>query len=141
MTRWASSFKSSVSSKESILLNYDGNVAEGGGENLFLVEDGVIYTPPVGSCILNGITRQTVIQLAKDLGFEVREEVIPRERIYIADEAFFTGSAAELSPIRSLDKIEIGEGKRGPITKQLQDTLFDVINNRVEDKYGWLSYI
>ncbi|MBE6493503.1 MAG: branched-chain amino acid transaminase [Methanosphaera stadtmanae] len=127
--------------KESILLNYEGNVAEGGGENLFLVEDGIIYTPPVGSSILNGITRKTVIQLAKDLGFEVREEVIPRERIYIADEAFFTGSAAELSPIRSLDKIKIGEGKRGPITKQLQDTLFDVINNRVEDKYNWLSFV
>ncbi|MEE3325631.1 MAG: aminotransferase class IV, partial [Methanosphaera sp.] len=87
------------------------------------------------------ITRNTVIQVAKDLGFEVREERIPRERVYTADELFFTGTAAELSPIRSVDQIIIGEGKRGPITKKLQDNLFDIINNKVEDKYGWLDFI
>ena len=126
---------------ESIVLNYNGDVGEGSGENLFLIENGVIYTPDIGSSVLNGITRNTVIQLAKDLGYEVREERIPRERVYTADELFFTGTAAELSPIRSVDKITIGEGKRGPITKDLQDALFDVINNKVEDKYGWLDFI
>ena len=126
---------------ESIVLNYNGDVGEGSGENLFLIENGVIYTPDIGSSVLNGITRNTVIQLAKDLGYEVREERIPRERVYTADELFFTGTAAELSPIRSVDKITIGEGKRGPITKELQDALFDVINNKVEDKYGWLDFI
>ena len=127
--------------KESIVLNYNGDVGEGSGENIFMIEDGVIITPDIGSSVLNGITRKSVIQIAKDLGYEVREERIPRERIYIADEVFFTGTAAELSPIRSVDKIQIGKGKRGPITKKLQDRLFDIINNKVEDKYGWLDFI
>ena len=126
---------------ESIVLNYNGDVGEGSGENLFLIEDGILFTPDIGSSVLNGITRNTVIQIANDLGYEVREERIPRERVYTADEVFFTGTAAELSPIRSVDKITIGEGKRGPITKEIQDKLFDVINNKVEDKYGWLDFI
>ena len=127
--------------KESIVLNYNGDVGEGSGENLFMVEDGIIYTPDLGSSVLNGITRNSVIQIANDLGYEVREQRIPRERIYIADEVFFTGTAAELSPIRSVDKIQIGKGKRGPITKELQDNLFDIVNNKVEDKYGWLDFL
>lgn len=127
--------------KESVLLNYQGNVAEGSGENIFLIEDGVIYTPDLGSSVLKGITRDTVMTIAKDLGYEVKEETISRERMYIADEVFFTGSAAELSPIRSIDQIKIGKGKRGPITKKLQDALFDIINNRVEDEHGWLDFL
>ena len=127
--------------KESIVLNYNGDVGEGSGENLFMVEDGIIYTPDLGSSVLNGITRNSVIQIANDSGYEVREQRIPRERIYIADEVFFTGTAAELSPIRSVDKIQIGKGKRGPITKELQDNLFDIVNNKVEDKYEWLDFL
>lgn len=127
--------------KESVLLNYSGNVAEGSGENIFLIEDGKIYTPDLGSSVLRGITRDTVITIAEDLGYEVSQEIISRERMYLADEVFFTGSAAELSPIRSIDQIQIGKGKRGPITKKLQDALFDIINNRVEDEHGWLDFI
>ncbi|PAV07967.1 branched-chain amino acid transaminase [Methanosphaera cuniculi] len=127
--------------KESVLLNYSGNVAEGSGENIFLIEDGKIYTPDLGSSVLRGITRDTVITIAEDLGYEVSQEIISRERLYLADEVFFTGSAAELSPIRSIDQIQIGKGKRGPITKKLQDALFDIINNRVEDEHGWLDFI
>ncbi|MCD7782004.1 MAG: branched-chain amino acid transaminase [Methanosphaera sp.] len=127
--------------KESILLNYNGDVGEGTGENLFFIEDGEIYTPDLGSSVLKGITRDTVMTIAKDLGYKVHVERIPRERLYTADEVFLTGSAAELSPIRSIDKIKIGKGKRGPITKNIQDNLFDVINNKVEDKYGWLDFI
>ncbi len=127
--------------KESILLNYNGEVAEGTGENVFFVEDGELYTPNIGSSVLKGITRDTVITIAKDLGYKVHEERIPRERLYTADEVFFTGTAAELSPIRSIDKIQIGKGKRGPVTKKIQEHLFDVLNNKVEDKYGWLDFI
>lgn len=127
--------------KESVLLNYQGNVAEGSGENIFLIEDGIIYTPDLGSSVLKGITRDTVITIAEDQGYEVREETISRERLYLADEVFFTGTAAELSPIRSIDKIKIGKGKRGLITKKLQDELFNIINNKTEDKFGWLTFI
>ncbi|RAP44216.1 branched-chain amino acid transaminase [uncultured Methanosphaera sp.] len=127
--------------KESILLNYNGDVAEGTGENVFFVENGELYTPDIGSSVLKGITRDTVITIAKDLGYKVHEERIPRERLYTADEVFFTGTAAELSPIRSIDKIQIGKGKRGPVTKKIQEHLFDVLNNKVEDKYGWLDFI
>ena len=126
--------------KESIVLNYDGTVGEGSGENLFIVEGDTLVTPNL-STVLNGITRKTVMQIAKDLGYKVKEEPIARERVFIADEVFFTGTAAELSPIRSVDKIEIGKGKRGPITKEIQDVLFDILNGKIEDKYGWLDYI
>lgn len=127
--------------KESIMLNYEGNIGEGTGENIFFVEDGELYTPNIGSSVLKGITRDTIMTVAKDLGYKVTEEPIPRERLYTADEVFFTGTAAELSPIRSIDKIQIGKGKRGPITKKIQDSLFDILNNKVEDKYGWLDFI
>ncbi len=127
--------------KESIMLNYNGDVGEGTGENLFFVEDGELYTPDIGSSVLRGITRDTVITIAKDLGYEIHEERIPRERLYTADEVFLTGTAAELSPIRSIDKIKIGQAKRGPVTKKIQTVLFDILNNKVEDKYEWLDFI
>lgn len=126
---------------EGIGLSSSGVVSEGSGENLFLIFKGKIITPPLGSSVLLGITRQTVMTLAKDLGFELVEQVIPREMLYIADELFFTGTAAEISPIRSVDKIQIGSGSRGPITKAIQDELFGILSGDKKDKYGWLDYI
>ena len=123
---------------EAILLDYFGNVSEGSGENIFIVEDGTIVTPDLTS-ILRGITRDSVITLARDLGYEVKEEVIARERLYLADEAFFTGSAAEVTPISSVDGRPVGSGVMGPITKEIQETFFDVVKGQVEDKYGWLT--
>jgi branched-chain amino acid aminotransferase len=126
---------------EGIGLNASGHISEGSGENIFLVMDGKIYTPSLSASILPGIIRDTVIQLAKDLDISLTEETIPREMLYIADEVFFTGSAAEITPIRSVDKINIGKSKRGPITKILQDEYFAYINGEREDKYNWLIYI
>ena len=119
-----------------------GNVSEGSGQNIFIVRDGAIYTPPLGSSILGGITRDSVITLARDLGYTVTETVdLPREALYIADEVFFVGTAAEVTPIRSVDKITIGAGRRGPITEALQRAFFDVINGEVPDTHGWLTYV
>lgn len=126
---------------EGIALDPLGNLSEGSGQNLFLVREGVIYTPPVTASILPGITRNSVITLARDLGFDVREENLPREFLYIADEAFFTGTAAEITPIRSVDKITMGEGRRGPVTEALQRAFFDVINGNAPDRHGWLTYV
>ncbi|MCK4646360.1 MAG: branched-chain amino acid transaminase [Candidatus Aminicenantes bacterium] len=126
---------------EGIGLNVSGHISEGSGENIFLVIDGKIHTPPLSASILPGIIRDTVIHLAQDLDIPLTEEILPREMLYIADEIFFTGSAAEITPIRSVDKIKIGEGKRGPITKILQDEYFAYINGEREDKYNWLIYI
>jgi len=126
---------------EGIALNVRGYISEGSGENVFLVIDGTIHTPSLSASILPGITRAMVIQLAKDLGFPFIEETIPREMLYIADEVFFTGSAAEITPIRSVDKLPVGKGERGPITKNLQDEFFAYINGEKEDKYHWLTYI
>ena len=126
---------------EGIGLNASGHISEGSGENIFLVMDGKIYTPSLSASILPGIIRDTVIQLAKDLEISLTEETIPREMLYIADEVFFTGSAVEITPIRSVDKINIGKSKRGPITKILQDEYFAYINGEREDKYNWLKYI
>ena len=126
---------------EGIALNVRGHVSEGSGENIFIVKDGVLYTPPLSSSILPGITRDTVIKLAQDIGLVVKEDTIPREALYIADEVFFTGSAAEITPIRSIDKIIIGNGKRGKITERLQKEFFSYINGEREDKYNWLTYI
>jgi branched-chain amino acid aminotransferase len=126
---------------EGIALNVRGHVSEGSGENIFLVSDGIVHTPPLSSSILPGITRATVIQLLKDLEIPVVEDTIPREMLYIAEEVFFTGSAAEITPIKSIDKITIGSGERGPITKQLQEEFFDYINGKKEDKYKWLTYL
>lgn len=126
---------------EGIGLTYDGTLSEGSGENLFVIMKGKIVTPDLASSVLPGITRDSVIQIAGDLGFDVIERPIPREMLYIADEVFFTGTAAEVSPIRSVDKIQIGEGKRGPITTQIQKRLFDILSTDTEDKYSWLDYL
>ncbi len=126
---------------EGIALNVRGHVSEGSGENIFLVYDGIAHTPPLSSSILPGITRATVIQLLKDLKISVVEDTIPREMLYIAEEVFFTGSAAEITPIRSIDKITIGSGERGPITKRLQEEFFAYINGEREDRYNWLTYV
>lgn len=126
---------------EGIALNVRGHISEGSGENVFIIIDGTIHTPPLSSSILPGITRDTVIRLAEDLNIPFIEETIPREMLYIADEVFFTGSAAEITPIRSIDKIIIGKGKRGPVAKNLQDEYFAYIDGEREDKYHWLTYI
>ncbi len=126
---------------EGIALDNTGYVSEGSGENIFAVKNGVVYTPPLHACILPGITRNTVIQLCKDLGIPVIQEMLNREFLYLADEVFFTGSAAEVTPIRSIDKITIGEGKAGPITKKIQKYFFDIIEGRIEDKHNWLTKV
>jgi len=124
---------------EGIALNPEGYVSEGSGENIFMVRGGKIYTPPLAASILLGITRDTVITIARDLGYEVIEEMIPRAMLYLADELFFTGSAAEITPIRSVDRIKIGTGRRGPVTEELQRQFFAIINGEVQDRYGWLT--
>lgn len=126
---------------EGIALNVRGHISEGSGENIFIVINGEIHTPPLSSSILPGITRDTVICMAKDLGFTLVEETIPREILYIAEEVFFTGSAAEITPIRSVDKITVGNGKRGPVVKRLQDEFSAYINGEKKDKYRWLTYV
>ena len=126
---------------EGIALDVSGNVSEGSGQNIFMVRDGVIYTPPLGSSILGGITRDSIMTLARDLGYTVTESIIPREALYIADELFFVGTAAEVTPVRSVDKQKIGAGRRGPITKALQQAFFDVINGGVPDTHGWLTFV
>jgi branched-chain amino acid aminotransferase len=123
---------------EGIMLTVDGYVAEGSGENLFLVRDDRIYTAPSNLSILPGITRNAVIKLAKARGYAVEEKPITREALYIADELFFTGTAAEVTPIRAVDHYTIGSGKRGPITRELQDAFFDVVREG-NDPYGWLT--
>jgi branched-chain amino acid aminotransferase len=126
---------------EGIALDSAGHLSEGSGENLFLVRDEVLYTPPLTSSILPGITRDSVIAIARDLGFTVREEMLPREMLYIADEAFFAGTAVEITPIRSVDRITIGAGARGPVTAAVQRAYFDIINGRAPDTRGWLTYV
>jgi branched-chain amino acid aminotransferase len=124
---------------EGIGLASDGAVSEGAGENLFLIRDGVIYTPGLGNSILHGITRDTIMTLARAHGFEVREQTIPRELLYLADEIFLTGTAAEITPVRSVDRIAIGAGKRGPITEALQAAFFGLFSGKTPDKWGWLE--
>ncbi len=123
---------------EALLLDTDGYVSEGAGENVFIVRDGVLYTPDLASC-LAGITRESVITIAHDLGIEVREKRITRDEMYCADEAFFSGTAAEITPIRELDDRQIGEGRRGPITEKLQSIFFDAVAGRNERYAKWLS--
>jgi len=126
---------------EGIALDSFGYVSEGSGENIFVVRHGVIHTPPITASILPGITRDSVITLARDLGYRVREEMMPRELLCIADEVFFTGTAVELTPVRSIDRQQIGNGRRGPVTEALQRAFFDVINGEVPDTRGWLRYV
>ncbi|HIF9190277.1 TPA: branched-chain amino acid transaminase [Photobacterium damselae] len=126
---------------EGIALNVEGYISEGAGENLFVVRNGIISTPPATGSILPGITRDTIMTLAKELGYEVREENIAREALYLADEVFMTGTAAEIVPVRSVDQITVGVGKRGPVTKVMQEAFFGLFNGTTEDKWGWLDYV
>jgi len=124
---------------EGIALDARGYVSEGSGENLFMVRDGKLITPPLSASVLPGITRDCVMVLARELGYEVSEDDIPRESMYIADEVFFTGTAAEITPIRSIDKVPIGIGRRGPITEEIQKAFFAHVEGRVDDTHGWLT--
>src|SRR5271156_1468589 len=126
---------------EGIALDSSGYVSEGSGENIFAVRDGKILTPPLGASVLPGITRDTIIQLAHSLGIPIAEGLIPREMLYIADELFFSGTAAEVTPIRSVDRIQIGKGKRGPITERIQREFFSIVEGKVPDRFGWLTPI
>ena len=124
---------------EGIALDTSGNVSEGSGQNVFIVRDGVIYTPPISSSVLWGITRDSVITIAKELGFEVREQVLPRETLYLADEVFFVGTAVEVTPIRSVDRLKVGRGRRGPITESVQQRFFQIVRGDAPDIHGWLQ--
>jgi len=126
---------------EGIALDVEGYLSEGSGENLFIVKNGSLLTPPLVSSVLPGITRDSVIALSRRLGIRVIEERVPREMLYLADEVFFTGTAAEITPIRSVDKIVVGRGVRGPVTEALQRAFFDVIECRAPDEFGWLTFV
>ncbi|MCL4779149.1 MAG: branched-chain amino acid transaminase [Gammaproteobacteria bacterium] len=124
---------------EGIALSTNGTVSEGAGENLFLVRDGAIVTPATTDSVLQGITRDAVMTLARELGIPIREQGIPREMLYVADEIFLTGTAAEITPVRSVDRITVGSGTRGPVTTALQNAFFGLFNGRTTDKWGWLE--
>jgi branched-chain amino acid aminotransferase len=124
---------------EGIALDTNGNLSEGSGQNIFIVRDGVLHTPPIGSSVLAGITRDSVIVLAREMGFEVREQTIPREMLYIADEVFFVGTAVEVTPIKTVDRAKVGRGRRGPITEALQQRFFQLVKGEVPDAHGWLQ--
>lgn len=126
---------------EGIALDVNGCLSEGAGENLFVIKKGVLYTPPTTACILPGLTRDTIMELARARGYEVREESIAREALYLADEFFMTGTAAEVVPVRSVDQIQVGDGKRGPITEELQKAYFDLVKGQANDNNGWLEYV
>jgi branched-chain amino acid aminotransferase len=124
---------------EGIMLDSFGFVSEGSGENLFVVRDDVLYTAPLGAGILQGITRDAIMQLARDRGIEVREQLLPREFLYVADELFFCGTAVEVTPIRSVDRMPVGSGRRGPVTEQLQRDFLETVHGRIPDRHGWLT--
>jgi branched-chain amino acid aminotransferase len=126
---------------EAIALGPGGLVSEGSGQNVMLVRDGVLITTPVDGTILQGITRDAVLRIARDLGIDIRESMIPREMLYTADELFFTGTAAEITPIRSIDRIVVGTGRRGPVTARIQQRFLDIVTGRVADPCGWLTYV
>ena len=126
---------------EGIGLAPDGTLSEGSGENLFLVKDGVLLTPALAHSVLGGITRDTVMRLARERGIEVRECAIPRELLYIADEAFFTGTAVEITPIASVDRLAVGSGRRGPVTESLQKAFFGLFSGETADEWGWLDHV
>ncbi|MFH1784656.1 MAG: branched-chain amino acid transaminase [bacterium] len=126
---------------EGIVLDTNGYVSEGSGENIFVARNSVIYTPPTSASILAGITRHSMFVLARDLGIRIEKHMIPREALYIADEIFFTGTAAEVTPVTKVDNIAVGNGKVGPITKKMQDEFFGIIRGEKEDKHGWLTYV
>jgi branched-chain amino acid aminotransferase len=124
---------------EGIALDEAGYVSEGSGENIFVIRDGKIMTPPLGASVLPGITRDSIVTLAESLGIPVAEGLVPREMLYIADEVFFTGTAAEITPIRSVDRVKVGKGRRGPITELLQEEFFAIVSGKKADKFGWLT--
>jgi branched-chain amino acid aminotransferase len=124
---------------EGIALDAAGYVSEGSGENIFVVRGGKIHTPPLGASVLPGITRDAILTLARDLGIPLVETIVPREMLYIADEVFFSGTAAEITPIRSIDRIPIGKGRRGPVAEKLQKEFFGIVNGATPDRYAWLS--
>ena len=126
---------------EALLLDSSGFVSEGAGENIFVVKNGKLYTPDLSAGALNGITRNTIFAICQDLGLEIREKRITRDEVYICDEAFFTGTAAEVTPIRELDRIEIGAGSRGPITEKIQSAFFDIVNGRNPKYAEWLTKV
>jgi branched-chain amino acid aminotransferase len=124
---------------EGIALDTYGNLSEGSGQNVFIVRDGVIHTPPVGNSVLWGITRDSVMTIARELGFDVREQTLPRETLYIADEVFFVGTAVEVTPIRSVDRVKVGRGRRGPVTEAIQQRFFQIVKGEAPDTHGWLQ--
>jgi len=126
---------------EALLLDASGFVSEGAGENIFVVKGGVVYTPDLSAGALNGITRNTILHVCKDLGLELVQKRITRDEVYVADEAFFTGTAAEVTPIRELDRIEIGSGSRGPLTEKIQNAFFDIVNGRNPKYAEWLTNV
>jgi branched-chain amino acid aminotransferase len=126
---------------EGLVLDVDGFVSEGSGQNLFLVQDGTLYTPPVGASILAGVTRRCAIQLAREASIPVAEQRLPREMLYTADEAFFTGTVAEVTPIKSVDGKPVGDGRRGPVTRQIQERYFSIARGEIEDKHGWMTLV
>jgi branched-chain amino acid aminotransferase len=126
---------------EGIALDSNGYVSEGSGENVFVVRNGILQTAPLGNSVLPGITRDAILTIARDLGIPVVETGIPREMLYIADEVFFTGTAAEVTPVRSVDKIKVGKGTLGPITKTLQNEFFSIVGGEKSDRYGWLTQV
>ena len=126
---------------EGIMLDSQGYVAEGSGENIFVARRNVLFTPPLSSDILEGITRDSVMTIARDLGYEVRTEALPRELLYIADEIFFSGTAAEITPVRSVDHVPVGEGRPGPMTRAIQDRFMGIATGKVADKHGWLTVV
>jgi branched-chain amino acid aminotransferase len=121
-------------------MDVNGYLSEGTGENLFLVKDGTIYTPPISGSLLPGITRSSILQIAEEAGYAVKETLIPREMAYIADELFFTGTAAEVTPVRSVDRTEVGDGKPGPVALDLQKRFFDIVKD-AKDPHQWLSFV
>jgi branched-chain amino acid aminotransferase len=124
---------------EGIALDDSGHVSEGSGENIFVVRDGKIVTPPLGASVLPGITRDSVLTLVREMGIEIVEQIIPRELLYIADEVFFCGTAVEVTPVRSVDRIPVGKGSRGPVTERIQQEFFAIVNGTKPDRHGWLS--
>jgi len=126
---------------EGIALDVYGYVSEGAGENIFVIQDNIVYTPGGGSSILMGITRDSILKLLTDFGYEVRFQPIAREMLYMADEIFFTGTAAEVTPVRSVDRLTIGSGSRGAITKQVQEEFFAITSGQKADRHGWLTHV
>jgi branched-chain amino acid aminotransferase len=126
---------------EAIALGPDGMISEGSGQNVFVVSKGIVYTTPLNGTLLPGITRESIITLARDAGFEVRETPLQREVLYTADEIFLTGTASEVTPVRSVDRIKVGAGRAGEVTKQLQRTFLDIVHGKIDDRHGWLTFV